>query len=69
VLYVVGWVWRARVESPRLLAFMASTYEDQFVVDTDGLEAEVVAGPGDVAAVDRDALAARLDALVEERSR
>jgi len=62
-----GWVWRARVEPWRLLAFMAETYEDQHVIDTTDLVLEVVAGPGDVAAVDVDALTDRLDALVERR--
>lgn len=58
-----GWVWSAVVEPSRLLAFMAAGYEDQFVVDTTGLVAEVVEGPPVVAAYDVDELAARLDAV------
>lgn len=62
-----GWVWRAEASPWRVLAFMAETYEDQFVVDTTGLEMEVVADPEALAAVDVDEVAARLDALVEAR--
>lgn len=63
--YDEGWVWVADVEPPRLLAFMAATYEDQFVVDTTGLAPVVFEHPGQVAAIDPEELAGRLDALVE----
>lgn len=59
-----GWVWSAEVEGWRLLAFLAAGYEDQFVVDTTGLATRVVETPVEVAALDREALAERLDAVV-----
>lgn len=69
VTHDVGWVWVADVEPWRLLAFMAETYEDQFVVDTRGLEATVFERPGVVAGLDVDELANRLDERVGARAR
>lgn len=66
--YPEGWVWVAEVESSRLLAFMAETYEDQFVVDTRGLVSVVFEEPAVVGALDPEVLASRLDALVDERA-
>ena len=60
-----GWVWSAQVEGWRLLGFMAAGYEDQYVVDTTDLVATVIASPAGVAAIDVDALAARLDAVAD----
>lgn len=64
--YDEGWVYEAAVEPERLLAFVAPVYEDQFVVDTTGLEISVLEEPAQVAAIDVDALAERLDRLVED---
>jgi hypothetical protein len=60
--YDEGWVWVAVVEPVRLLAFVAAGYEDQFVVDTTGLVAEVLEGPEVVRGLDVDELSLRLDA-------
>lgn len=60
-----GRVWSAVVEPWRMLAFVAPVYEDQYVVDTRGLETELLEGPEVVAAIDPNELVARLDALVE----
>jgi hypothetical protein len=56
-----GRVWSAVVEPWRLLAFMAGVSEDQTVVDTAGLVAEVVEGPEVVSAFDEVVVAERLD--------
>ena len=63
--YADGWVWTAEVEPWRLLAFMAAGYEDQYGVDTTGLETTVLESPEVVAAIDRDELARRLDAVAD----
>lgn len=65
--YDDGHVWSAAVEPWRLLAFMATGYEDQFVVDTQGLERqmELVEGPEEIAALDLEELGLRLDAVAD----
>lgn len=60
--FAVGVVWSAVVEPWRLLAYLDEGWEQQHVVDTTGLQVEVVDGPGVVAGLDREALVAGLDA-------